>query len=133
MADEAPKTKHEAASNSDLMASAKTVAEAAQLACTQKTDQIDKAKVSEAAEDVLEAAKSYGKLDDKSGVGQYVDKAEGYLHKFHAESATPGGAENKETEGEKKESSASDGAEKEKEKSSGGPMGGLMNMAKGLF
>ncbi|KMT08991.1 hypothetical protein BVRB_6g137020 [Beta vulgaris subsp. vulgaris] len=76
MADEAPKSQHEheAASNSDLMASAKTVAEAAQLACTQKTDQIDKAKVSEAAEDVLEAAKSYGKLDDKSGVGQYVDK-----------------------------------------------------------
>ena len=125
MAEEAPKTTGEAhapKSTSELMESARTVAEAAQFACTQQTDKIDKAKVAGAAEDVLEATKSYGKLDDNSGVGQYVDKAEGYLHKYHAPDAAAGA--------EKDQSASSAGAEKDQ--SSGG-VGGLRNMAKGLF
>ncbi|KAL2906685.1 Nodulin-related protein 1 [Bienertia sinuspersici] len=96
MAEEAPKTGHDAPkSTSDLMASAKTVAEAAQFACTQQTDKIDKVKVAGAAEDVLEATKSYGKLDESSGVGQYITKAEGYLHKVHSSepAATTEGAD----------------------------------------
>ena len=124
MAEEAPKSidSHAPTSNADLMASAKTVAEAAQLACNQKTDQIDKAKVAGAAEDVLEATKTYGKLDETSGAGKYVDKAEDYLHKYHTE----GGEKAK----EETNVTSSAGAEKE---SGGGGIGGVMNMAKGLF
>ncbi|KNA22276.1 hypothetical protein SOVF_035200 [Spinacia oleracea] len=110
----------EPTSTSDLVASAKTVAEAAQLACSNQSDKIDKAKVSEAAEDVLEAAKKYGNLDEKSGVGQYVGKAEGYLHNLHASSDHPvEGGEKKPEADEKKES--------------GGGAAGLMDMAKGFF
>nr|AGU69247.1 salinity-induced protein [Salicornia brachiata] len=127
MEGEAAKTEHGAPkSTSELMASAKTVAEAAQFACTQQTDKIDKAKVAGAAEDVLEATKSYGKLDENSGVGQYVTKAEGYLHNLHASSDSPSEAAGKDKE---KEPSAA----AEKEPSSGGGGGGLMGMAKGLF
>ncbi|KMT08994.1 hypothetical protein BVRB_6g137040 [Beta vulgaris subsp. vulgaris] len=126
MEEETPKSEHPPTSTSDLMASAKIVAEAAQLACTQQTDKIDKAKVSEAAEEVLEAVKTYGKLDESAGVGQYVDKAQGYLHKMHASS------EDVAHSGAEKEESDAPADAAEKDKFSGG-LGGLMNMAKGLF
>ncbi|XP_021757241.1 nodulin-related protein 1-like [Chenopodium quinoa] len=124
MAEEATNTHSAPSSTSDLMGSAKIVAEAAQFACSNQTDKIDKTKVSEAAEDVLEAAKTYGKLDDNSGVGQYVGKAEGYLHNLHGEH---GGAA---VEGGEKKAESAVPESGEKKESSGG---GLMDMAKGLF
>ena len=139
MAEEAPKSiySHAPTSNADLMASAKTVAEAAQLACNQKTDQIDKAKVAGAAEDVLEATKTYGKLDETSGAGKYVDKAEDYLHKYHTEGGEKAKEETNVTssagaEKAKEETNVTSSAGAEKE-SGGGGIGGVMNMAKGLF
>lgn len=124
MAEQSPKDQHTTpTSTSELMTSAKTVAEAAQFACSQQTDKIDKAKVAGAAEDILGAAKTYGKLDQTSGVGQYVDKAEGYLHQVHGSSDThppkekPGGDNGGGGEG------GGDG---------GGLGGGLKNVAKGL-
>lgn len=124
-------------STSDLMGSAKIVAEAAQLACSQQTDKIDKAKVAGASEDILEAAKSYGKLDESSGIGQYVNKAEGFLHQYNTKSQGPvTDAENKAEPGpdgaDMKAESAPDVADKEPS-SGGSAVGGLMNMAKGLF
>ncbi|XP_010514115.1 PREDICTED: nodulin-related protein 1-like [Camelina sativa] len=75
-------TAHRPASNAELMASAKIVAEAAQAAARNESDKLDKAKVAGATADILDAASRYGKLDEKSGVGQYLEKAEQYLHKY---------------------------------------------------
>ncbi|XP_074291022.1 nodulin-related protein 1-like [Silene latifolia] len=123
MAEETPKTHHEAASNADLMASAKIVAEAAQSSFGKDGAAIDKAKVAEAAEDILEAGKSYGKLDETSGVGQYVDKAEGYLHSYHSSNSSSTADKADKVE-EKKED------EKEEEEKSGGGAADVINMAK---
>ncbi|XP_057543083.1 nodulin-related protein 1-like [Amaranthus tricolor] len=117
MAEESPKDQHTTpTSTSELMTSAKTVAEAAQLACSQQTDKIDKAKVAGAAEDILGAAKTYGKLEQTTGIGQYVDKAEGYLHQLHGSSDTHPPKEKPSGDGE----------------GGGGDGGGLKNVAKGL-
>nr|AFK36855.1 unknown [Medicago truncatula] len=73
-------------STSELMASAKIVAEAAQSSLGKgSADQkpMDKAKVAEAAGDLLDAVGQYAKLDDQKGLGQYVDKAADYLHGYH--------------------------------------------------
>ncbi|XP_024007666.1 nodulin-related protein 1 [Eutrema salsugineum] len=77
-------TTHRPATNAELMASAKIVAEAAQAAARSETDKLDKAKVAGATADILDAATRYGKLDEKSGVGQYLEKAENYLHKYES-------------------------------------------------
>ncbi|CAO2830239.1 unnamed protein product [Amaranthus hypochondriacus] len=131
MAEEASKN-HTPTSSSELLTSAKTVAEAAQLAASQQTDKIDKAKVAGAAEDILEAAKSYGKLDENSGIGQYVGKAEGYLHQFSTSSSE---TETKTVaappKGEEKDKASDPPAEPHKEESKGEDgIGGLMNVAK---
>lgn len=80
-------------STSELMASAKIVAEAAQSSLGKgSADQkpMDKAKVAEAAGDLLDAVGQYAKLDDQKGVGSYVDKAADYLHKYeNTTTATP--------------------------------------------
>ncbi|VVB03978.1 unnamed protein product [Arabis nemorensis] len=73
---------HRPATNAELMASAKIVAEAAQAAARNESNKLDKAKVAGATADILDAASRYGKLDEKSGVGQYLEKAEQYLHKY---------------------------------------------------
>jgi len=73
-------------STSELMASAKIVAEAAHSGFGKgSADQkpMDKAKVAEAAGDLLDAVGQYAKLDDQKGLGQYVDKAADYLHGYH--------------------------------------------------
>ncbi|XP_061368024.1 nodulin-related protein 2 [Gastrolobium bilobum] len=75
-------------SKSDLMSSAKLVAEAAQSTFGGESDKVDKAKVADAAGDLLDAAGQYGKLDDQKGIGQYVDKASDYLHKYQSSSTT---------------------------------------------
>ncbi|MGV7467989.1 hypothetical protein PJI21_28815, partial [Mycobacterium kansasii] len=89
MAEAPPKSssdQHAPKSSSDLLASAKILAEAAESGYGKDGAPFDKAKVAGAAEDVLEAAKGYGKLNESSGVGQYVDKAEDYLHNLHTSS-----------------------------------------------
>ncbi|KAG2707033.1 hypothetical protein I3843_05G117400 [Carya illinoinensis] len=75
--------KHRQPSNSELMASAKLVAEAAQSTLSQENDKVDKGRVAGAAEDLLDAASRYGKLEEKS-YGNYVEKAETYLHQYHS-------------------------------------------------
>ncbi|CAN7044437.1 unnamed protein product [Brassica rapa subsp. trilocularis] len=84
---------HRPATNAELMASAKIVAEAAQAAARNETAKLDKAKVAGATADILDAAGRYGKFDEKSGVGQYLEKAESYLHKYestHSHSSSGG-------------------------------------------
>lgn len=76
---------HPKPSNSDLMASAKVLADAA------KEGRLNDPKVSGAAADALGAAEQYGKLDENKGIGQYVDKAEDYLRQrstTHSSTAT---------------------------------------------
>ncbi|KAF0929624.1 hypothetical protein E2562_022982 [Oryza meyeriana var. granulata] len=66
----------------DLMSSGKVVAEATMSVFQQKSvEGVDKKEVASAAADLLHSASTYGKLDDKP-VGQYIDKAEGYLKEF---------------------------------------------------
>nr|GMD90709.1 nodulin-related protein 1-like [Ipomoea batatas] len=69
-------------SNSDLFSSAKVVAEAAQAQFQNKNSDINKGEVAGAAANLLDAAQKYGKLDETKGVGQYVEKAEGYLRGY---------------------------------------------------
>ncbi|CAI8617598.1 unnamed protein product [Vicia faba] len=77
-------------STSELMASAKVVAEAAQSGFGPGADgkAVDKGKVADAAADLLDAVGDYAKLDDQKGLGQYVDKAADYLHHYHATTTT---------------------------------------------
>jgi hypothetical protein len=66
----------------DLFSSGKLVAEAASSVFQQKSaDNVDKKQVAGAAADLLGAASSYGKLQDKPA-GQYIEKAEGYLKEY---------------------------------------------------
>ncbi|CAL5212989.1 unnamed protein product [Lathyrus oleraceus] len=76
-------------STSELMASAKLVAEAAQSGFGPGPDgkAVDKGKVADAAGDLLDAIGDYAKLDDQKGLGQYVDKAADYLHHYHPTTA----------------------------------------------
>ncbi|KAF3944020.1 hypothetical protein CMV_029477 [Castanea mollissima] len=72
---------HHQPSNAELMASAKVLAEAGQTTISQGADKVDKARVAGAAGDLLEAASSYGKLEQTS-YGKYVEKAETYLDQY---------------------------------------------------
>ncbi|XP_041012442.1 nodulin-related protein 1 [Juglans microcarpa x Juglans regia] len=75
--------KHRQPSTSELISSAKLVAEAAKYSLSHETDKVDKGRVAGAAEDLLGAASHYGKLEEKS-FGKYVEKAETYLHQYHS-------------------------------------------------
>ncbi|XP_057529653.1 nodulin-related protein 1-like [Amaranthus tricolor] len=85
-------TKPNPPNKSDLLSSAKLMADAAKSALAHDTEKIDKAKVAGAAADLIGAAKHYGKLEEKN-FGKYVGKAETYLHQYHSShssSATTG-------------------------------------------
>ncbi|CAF2108769.1 BnaC03g56520D [Brassica napus] len=84
---EGTETANRPASPSELMTSAKVVAEAAQAAARNESDKLDKAKVAGASADILDAAEEYGKFDEKSSAGQYFDKAEKYLKDFESSGA----------------------------------------------
>ena len=72
-----------APTTSELMSSAKIVAEAAKSSMNKGGDEnIDRARVSEAASNILSGAAHYGKLDEKEGLGSYVGKAEDMLRKY---------------------------------------------------
>jgi hypothetical protein len=79
--------KHHQPSNSELLASAKLLAEAAQSSMRHETDKVDKGRAAGAAADLLDAASHYGKLEEKS-FGKYVEKAETYLHQYSSHSST---------------------------------------------
>ncbi|MCD7456866.1 hypothetical protein HAX54_033349 [Datura stramonium] len=72
----------ESPSTTGLFASAKVLADAAQSQFNKDSAKVDNKKVAEAAADVLDAAQKYGKLDETQGIGQYVEKAETYLHQY---------------------------------------------------
>ncbi|KAK6133929.1 hypothetical protein DH2020_032321 [Rehmannia glutinosa] len=76
--------------NSDLFASAKVVADAAQAQFRNEPEKYDKAKVAGASADILDAAKEYGKLDETTGVGKYVDQAENYLRQYNTPAPASG-------------------------------------------
>jgi hypothetical protein len=66
----------------DLMSSGKVVAGAAVSVFQQKSvDNVDKKEVAGAAAEILHAASTYGKFEDKPA-GQYIEKTEGYLKEF---------------------------------------------------
>ncbi|KAL8532441.1 hypothetical protein ACS0TY_008878 [Phlomoides rotata] len=71
-------------SKSDLIHSAKVVADAANAHARREPDKYDKAEVAGATADLIDAAAEYGKLDDKAGIGKYVDKAEDLLRHYQS-------------------------------------------------
>ncbi|CAN1849496.1 Nodulin-related protein 2 [Linum perenne] len=89
---------------------------------SKSADNLDKAKVADAAEDLIAAGNKYGKLDEK-GYGQYVDKAEEYLRQYSSPKSSDVG--NPAAEAAKKPA--------EEGKSEGGGIGGYAKMAEGLF
>ncbi|GAV63603.1 hypothetical protein CFOL_v3_07121 [Cephalotus follicularis] len=78
---------HHQPSSSELLQSAKLVAEAARSTFSHETDKVDKAKIAGAAENLLGAAAHYGKLED-GRFGKYIDQAENYLHQYHSSHST---------------------------------------------
>ncbi|XP_060215168.1 nodulin-related protein 2-like [Lycium barbarum] len=81
-------TGEESGSTAELFASAKVLAEAAQSHVNKDGTKVDNKKVAEAAADILDAGQKYGKLDETQGVGQYIEKAETYLHKYGSGTGT---------------------------------------------
>ncbi|XP_047975978.1 nodulin-related protein 2 [Salvia hispanica] len=98
---------------SDLIHSAQVVAGAAQAHFRSEPEKFDKGEVAGAAADLIDAASDYAKLDDKQGIGMYVDKAEDYLRHYKGADAPAA----------KPEAAGSEGAEKKADD------GGLMKMA----
>ncbi len=79
---------HKEYTSSELLSSAKLVAEAAQSSLRNESDhKVDKAKVADAAGDLLDAATQYAKLDEQKGIGQYVEKGADYLHHYKGTTA----------------------------------------------
>ncbi|KAE8678383.1 putative Nodulin-related protein 1 [Hibiscus syriacus] len=110
-------------SNAELLSSAKLVADAAKSALNNKRDKVEKGKVAGAAADLLGAAQDYGKLDKNTDVGQYVEKAESYLHKYQTSHQSAPATE--------PETHAT--GDSEKGKGSAGGVGDYMKMAQGFF
>ncbi|KAL3336523.1 hypothetical protein AABB24_029258 [Solanum stoloniferum] len=120
--DEPKKAGEESGSTTELFASAKVLADAAQSQFNKDSDKIDNKKVAEAAADVLDAAQKYGKLDETQGIGQYVEKAETYLHQYGGDKAPAAApvAEEAKAPAPAPESAPVVEGDKEEEKKSGG-------------
>ncbi|GAA0152238.1 hypothetical protein LIER_37452 [Lithospermum erythrorhizon] len=73
-------------STTELMSSAKVVADAAK--AKMSNQEFDQHKAAEAAADVLDGASHYGKLDESQGLGKMVNQAEDYLHKYSTTTTT---------------------------------------------
>ncbi|KAA8534391.1 hypothetical protein F0562_031908 [Nyssa sinensis] len=82
-----PEKHHHQQSTSELLSSAKLLAEAGTGTLHHESDKVDKGRVSGAAADLLGAASHYGKLEDKS-FGQHIEKAENYLRQHSSHSTT---------------------------------------------
>ncbi|CAN6470132.1 unnamed protein product [Victoria cruziana] len=120
---------HARRSPTELLSSAKVIAGAAQAAYGREMDKVDKARVASAAEDLLGAANQYGKLEER-GFGDYVKKAEGYLHNYH--SSRPGDAHAAGSGGADHSHEATAHHEKPEEGGSGG-YGDYLKMAQGFL
>ncbi|GMY25888.1 nodulin-related protein 1 [Fagus crenata] len=131
---------HHQASNSELLASAKLVADAAQSSL--RHENFDKQKAAGAAADLLGAASHYGNLEEKS-FGKYVEQAETYLHKYghssHSSTTTTTtsghpGTTTTTTHSESHSESHSGGYDGEGDgKSGSGGYGGYLKMAEGFM
>lgn len=75
---------HRKPSKSELLSSAKVVADAVRRRGENKAD---KAEVAGAAANLLQAASEYGKLEDKT-LGEYMEKAENHLRHYHNSHST---------------------------------------------
>ncbi|KAF3952186.1 hypothetical protein CMV_022236 [Castanea mollissima] len=126
---------HHQPSNAELMASAKVLAEAGQTTISQGADKVDKARVAGAAGDLLEAASSYGKLEQTS-YGKYVEKAETYLDQYgnpssksqsHSTTTTPS------TTTDSEPHSAAGGGDHEIEGNTESGAGDYLKMAQGFL
>ncbi|VFQ92248.1 unnamed protein product [Cuscuta campestris] len=116
---------HPAPSRSELLSSAKLVADAARAKFSHEQSKADKAELSAAAADLLNAASHYGKLEEKS-YGKYVEKAENYLHKYstsHSPTAAAAASDHHSASAQQGHSSGD----------SGGGYGEYMKMAEGVF
>ncbi|KAJ6891608.1 nodulin-related protein 1-like [Populus alba x Populus x berolinensis] len=121
---------------SELLSSAKLVAGAAQASFGSEGDKIDRAKVAGAAEDLLEAASKYGKLDQEKGMGQLLEKAETYLHQYHSNTlptATPSTTGSGHTAPVDKKETAAPPSTRVDDDQSGSGLGGAFKMAQGFF
>ncbi|ESQ35430.1 hypothetical protein EUTSA_v10008975mg [Eutrema salsugineum] len=133
---EGTETTNRPASSAEVMASAKIVAEAAQAAARNESDKLDKGKVAGASADILDAAEKYGKLDEKSGAGQYLEKAEKYLNEYESTHSTSGaGAPPPAAASHDDPAAASheEPAAKKADEESGGGLGGYAKMAQGFM
>ncbi|KAH6763098.1 hypothetical protein C2S52_020531 [Perilla frutescens var. hirtella] len=119
---------HHKPSKSDLLHSAKVVADAAQAHFRSEPEKFDKGEVAGAAADLLDAAAEYGKLDGTQGIGMYVDKAEDYLRQYkgsHPDASTVAAAAKPEAH----DSGASGQGDADKKADGGGGAGDLIKMA----
>ena len=113
------------------MSSAKIVAGAAQSTFNKDPDnQADKGKVAGAAGDLLEAASHYGKLDENKTYGQYVEKAENYLHQYGSSQSTTTDATTGHSEGGQTKQSETQSTGGDDEKSGAGD---YLKMAQGFL
>lgn len=123
--------KHHQPSSSELLSSAKVVAEAAQASFHHESEKVDKSRVAGAAADILGAASHYGKLEEKS-FGKYVEKAETYLHQYqssHSTTTTINSGHSTTNTTETHSSSHSSGGDSH----SGGGYGDYLKMAEGFL
>ncbi|CAL9214921.1 unnamed protein product [Arabidopsis halleri] len=121
------------ATNAELMASAKVVAEAAQAAASNESGKLDKGKVAGASADILDAAEKYGKFDEKSSTGQYLDKAEKYLNDYESSQSTGAGSGPPPPASQDEPASQPEPAAKKDDEESGGGLGGYAKMAQGFL
>lgn len=112
-------------SKSDLIHSAKVVADAANAHARREPDKYDKAEVAGATADLLNAAAEYGKLDDNTGIGKYVDKAEDLLRHYHSSHSADHAGKPAEHAGKPADHKPA----KSEEHGSGGGAGDFMKMA----
>lgn len=119
---------HPKPSKSELMSSAKLVADAAKAKLHHDPKQFEKSELAGAAADLLNAASQYGKLEE-TGIGKFVGKAETYLHKYetsHHSTTTATAAATAHTQS----SGHTSGGKHEK---SGSGYGEYIKMAEGLL
>ncbi|KAM3706860.1 hypothetical protein ACJW31_03G183300 [Castanea mollissima] len=123
---------HHQPSNAELMASAKVLAEAGQTTISQGADKVDKARVAGAAGDLLEAASSYGKLEQTS-YGKYVEKAETYLDQYGNPSSKSQSHSTTSTTTDSEPHSAAGGGDHEIEGNTESGAGDYLKMAQGFL
>ncbi|CAN4094777.1 unnamed protein product [Withania somnifera] len=78
---------HPKPTKSELMSSAKLIADAANAKIHHDPKKFEKSELAGAAADLLNAASQSGKLEE-TGIGKFVVKAETYLHKYETSHST---------------------------------------------